>query len=250
MCFASDESLRGVDVRHRDLTGARFTDCDFTDVVLRGVDATRMDVDAPWLEFGGGFLVNGVDVTAYVVAELDRRFPGREQRAAGSPARLRAAWAALEGAWAPVMERVATMPHGAVDVQVAGEWSFSQTLRHLVLATDMWLGKPVLGLDQPFHPLGLLHDGGERDHDTSVFTAGTPTYEEVLAARAERVAMVRDYLADVTHEVLAEGRPNPHDPEVEETVRSCLQTILEEEWEHLRFAVRDLDAIDAGTQET
>jgi hypothetical protein len=29
------------------------------------------------------------------------------------------------------------------------------------------------------------------------------------------------------------------------TVRSCLHVILSEEWEHLRYAVRDLDAIEA-----
>jgi hypothetical protein len=28
-------------------------------------------------------------------------------------------------------------------------------------------------------------------------------------------------------------------------VRSCLHTILEEEWEHLRYATRDLDALDS-----
>lgn len=31
-----------------------------------------------------------------------------------------------------------------------------------------------------------------------------------------------------------------------ETVRRCVQVILEEEWEHLRFATRDLDALDDG----
>ena len=50
----------------------------------------------------------------------------------------------------------------AVDVSVAGEWSFAQTLRHLVLATDMWLGKAVLEIEQPFHPLGLRRRHGGR----------------------------------------------------------------------------------------
>jgi len=36
------------------------------------------------------------------------------------------------------------MPPGTVDRRVGGEWSFAQTLRHLVMATDTWLGKPVL----------------------------------------------------------------------------------------------------------
>jgi hypothetical protein len=57
--------------------------------------------------------------------------------------------------------------------------------------------------------------------------------------------MVRDFLASVTPEELAAARKNPHNPEHTETVRSCLHVILEEEWEHHRFAVRDLDAIGA-----
>ena len=57
--------------------------------------------------------------------------------------------------------------------------------------------------------------------------------------------MVRDFLAAVTPEELAATRKNPHNAEHPETVRSCLHVILEEEWEHHRFAVRDLDAIAA-----
>ena len=79
----------------------------------------------------------------------------------------------------------------------------------------------------------------------SIFTTATPSYAEVLEVRAGRVAMVRDFLATVTPDELAATRKNPHDPEHPETVRSCLHVILEEEWEHHRFAVRDLDAIEA-----
>src|SRR5262245_12850815 len=64
------------------------------------------------------------------------------------------------------------------------------------------------------------------------------TPSEVLAARADRAAMVRDFLATVTGEVLDEERRNPHNPADAETVRSCLHVILEESWEHLRFALR------------
>jgi hypothetical protein len=63
--------------------------------------------------------------------------------------------------------------------------------------------------------------------------------------RAGRVATVRDLLATVTPHELAATRRNPHDPGYPETVLSCLHVILEEEWEHHRYAVRDLDAIAA-----
>src|SRR4051812_38151658 len=93
-----------------DLTGARFVESDLTGVVMRGVEVARMDIDAPWLVHGAPFLVNGVDVVAYVEGELDRRFPGRDLRRAADPEGLREAWAALERSWASVAERVAAMP--------------------------------------------------------------------------------------------------------------------------------------------
>ena len=67
----------------------------------------------------------------------------------------------------------------------------------------------------------------------------------MLEARVGRVAMVRDFLATVTTDELAAPRRNPWEPEYEETTLSCLHVILEEEWEHHRYAVRDLDAIEA-----
>ena len=80
-----------------------------------------------------------------------------------------------------------------------------------------------------------------------MFTSEEPTYAEVLEARASRVAMVRDVIAAVTSDELDVPRQNPWRPAVPETTRSCLHVILEEEWEHHRFAVRDLDAIEGGT---
>jgi hypothetical protein len=190
-------------------------------------------------------VVNDVDVAPFVDAELDRRFPGRADRRATEPDGLRAAWAALERAWAATLARTDAMPAGSVDRSVDGEWSFAQTLRHLVLATDMWLGRAVLERDQPFHPYGLTDTSLEEEgFDSSVFATEPPSYAEVLEARAGRQAMVRDFLAGVTAEELAVSRTNPHDPDQPETTLSCLHVIFEEEWEHHRFAVRDLAAIE------
>ena len=55
--------------------------------------------------------------------------------------------------------------------------------------------------------------------------------------------MVRDFLATITADELTVTRANPWAPAYPETTLSCLHVILEEEWEHYRFAVRDLDAI-------
>lgn len=242
--FGPSDDLAGARFADADLRGARFVRSDLSGVVMREAQVEDADIDAPWLSNGGRLLVNGVDVVPLVEAELDRRFPGRAQRRAEDPDGLRAAWAALERTWAATLERVAAMPAGTVDVPVDGEWSFAQTLRHLVHATDVWLRRAVLRVGQPFHPLGVTGTGTEGGLDMSLFETGTPPYADVLEARADRQAMVRDFLATVTPRDLAATHPNPWEPGHLETTRSCLHVILEEEWEHHRYAVRDLDAIE------
>lgn len=239
------EVLRERTFRGRSLRASRFVSCDLADVVVRGSDVSRMEIDDPWLLEGGNrLLVNGVDVVPFVEAELSRRFPGRELRTAEDPEGLGAAWSAVEQAWAASVERAMAMPAGSVDASVFGEWSFAQTLRHLVMATDTWLGKAILGEARPYHPAGLPNDdSGTEAYGPGTFTVSEPSFEEVLEVRAERQAMVRDFIDGVSTEVLGEERPNPHDPRHRETVLSCLRTILEEEWEHHRYAVRDLDAL-------
>jgi hypothetical protein len=243
--FTPSDDLQAAEFLDVNLRGARFVGADLSGAVMRGVQVEGAEVDAPWLfDDEGTLTVNGVDVRPCVDAELNRRFPGRAERHATDPVALRHAWASLERAWSLTQERVEAMPAGTVDVSIDGEWSFAQTLRHLVLATDMWLGQAILEIEQPFHPVGLRHTStvGEGT-DTTPVTEGAPTYEQVLDVRASRVEMVRDFLAAATSELLAAPRANPHDPSCPETVLSCLHTILEEEWEHQRYAVRDLDAI-------
>jgi DinB superfamily/Pentapeptide repeats (8 copies) len=241
------DDMEGAEFVDANLHDARFRRADLSGVVMRAVDVRGADIDAPWLFNGESFLrVNGVDVIPLVEAELNRRFPGRADRRAADPDGLRAAWAALERTWAATLERVAAMPAGTVDIPVGGEWSFAQTLRHLVMATDAWLGRAILEIEQPFHPIGQPNVEYETDgNDMSIFATVTPSYPDVLEVRAGRVAMVRDFLATVTSDDLAATRRNPWAPVHPETVLSCLHVIFREEWEHHRYAVRDLDAIVA-----
>ena len=229
-----------------DLRGARFVRADLSGAVMRGGFLDGADLDAPWLTT---LLVNGVDVVPLVEAELDRRWPGRELRHASDPEGLRRAWAAVETAWQQAVDRVVAMPEGSVDAGVDGEWSFAQTVRHLVMATDTWLRRGVLGMsfEEAYHPAGLPNVEYASDgYDLSYFSAADPTWDEVLVARAGRQAMMRDVLAGVTPADLDAPRRHPWAPEVELSVRECLHTVLGEEWSHLRYAVRDLDALAAG----
>jgi hypothetical protein len=247
--FTGSDDLQGAQFVDANLRGARFVGSDLSGVVMRGVDVAGADIDAPWLLDGQSALrVNGVDVAPFVEAELNRRFPGRAERRATDPDGLRGAWATVQNTWAATLQRVAEMPAGTVEKSVGGEWSFAQTLRHLVMATDLWLGRAILEIAQPFHPIGQpIAEYETEGNDMSIFTTVTPSYAEVLEVRAGRVAMVRDFLTTITSDELAATRRNPWNPEHPETTLSCLHVILKEEWEHHRFAVRDLDAIEADS---
>ena len=231
---------------NRTLRASRFIGCNLAGVVVRGSEVADMEIDSPWLmESGSSLVVNGVDVVPFVDPELTLRSPGRELREATDPAGLRAAWDAPQGTWTATTARASTLPEGTLNASVEGEWSFAQTLRHLVMATDTWLGKAILQRERPYDPMGVPSDDDTVAYESSVFSAETPGFDTVLEVRAGRQAMVREFLADVTAADLAAPGKNPHAPEHAETVLSCLHTILQEEWEHHRYAVRDLEALAA-----
>ena len=195
----------------------------------------------------GASCVNGVDVIPFVEAELNRRFPGRADRRAGDPDGLRAAWAALERTWAATLERVAAMPAGTVDVSVDGEWSFAQTLRHLVMATDIWLGRAILADRAAVPP---ARPAGRQQPRRTAWTCRSSRRSHRRTPRCSRSGRVASRWCATSSppsqpDELAATRTNPWAPEHPETVLSCLHMILEEEWEHHRYAVRDLDAIEA-----
>ena len=238
----------------RDLTGARFEhvrlkDARFVDVDLRGIvvrDAWLMDADLDG-EIAG-LRVKGVEVEPLVEAELDRRYPLRPKMRPADADGFREAWAILERLWDETVARARTLPPEALDESVGGEWSFVQTLRHLVFATDAWLRRAYLGESEPWHPLCLPFDEndpipwhpGERDL--------RPSLDEVLAVRADRMRTVRETFAALTDEALA-GRTTPVEergyPEAGSSfpVREVLLTVLHEEWHHRLYAERDLSAL-------
>ncbi len=119
---AHTDEFREATFEVRDLRGARFVDCDFSGV--RAVSGTFADVElSGWVQ---RLVVNGVDVTDYVAAELDRRHPERVQlRTLQGPDDFRAMWATIETLWADLAERVAGSPDGTAQARVDGEWSYT-----------------------------------------------------------------------------------------------------------------------------
>lgn len=130
--------------------GATFRFSNVSGVSMRGVDVDGLDIDSHDLFFGSLF-VNGVDVVPLVDAELNRQFPGRELQKAQMRKGLREGWNVEQFAW---QETVTGTPLDLVDAHVEDEWSLSQTLRHLILATDAWLRGGILPKEQPFHEIG------------------------------------------------------------------------------------------------
>lgn len=236
--YSGTEDFEGATFVRTSFKGATMRSCDVSNVTMRSVDVGGLDIDSHDLFFGT-LIVNGVDVVPFVEAELNRQFPGRELQKAQTPEGLRDGWVAAQAAWA---DTVANTPAALVDAHVDDEWSLAQTLRHLILATDAWLHGGIMRIEQPFHEIGQIFDGAAlMGFDMSIFRADTPTFEEILAVRAERQQLVTDFLATATTELLAEERANPWGgDDWRPTVGDCVRVILEEEWAHLRYIRRDL----------
>jgi hypothetical protein len=239
--------FRGARFDVADLRGARFTDCDLTGVTIR--DGWLVDVSI------SGYLhnvtVNGVDVSDFVSAQLDRRHPERVRFREGQSAdEFRAIWDTIERLWAEATERAGRLPEAALAEQVGEEWSFEQTLRHLIFITDAWAMRTVLDEAMPYHPIGLPQSWYP-DADAAALgidLTAQPGYAEILAARADRMAVIRRILAGLTEDGmgrLCRRSPAPGYPDEERAVAECLAVVMDEEIEHYRFAVRDLAVLEA-----
>jgi DinB superfamily len=240
------QDLRASRFYEVDLRGSSFREVYFKDVTMRGVVLDDVAIDGEFRNL----VLNGVDVAPLVEAELDRRDPERAKMRPSDPEGYREAWNVVERLWAGTVERARGFPPQQLHESVDGEWSFIETLRHLVFATDAWVRRGVLGDPAPWDPLDLPWDGMEdtpgvpRDRDVR------PTLDEVLRLRHDRMATVRHVVDGLTPESLAASTepvdaPGWPPPGRSFPVSECLLTVLNEEWHHRLFAERDLDALEA-----
>ena len=248
--YAQTDQFRGARIHLCDLAGLEIRDCEVSG--LKIVDCYGSDV-----YLGGDFerlVVNDVDVTRYVQAELDRQHPARVlAREAMSPDDYLAAWDAIETLWETTLNRARLLPEAKLHERVAGEWSLVETQRHLLFASDAWLGNAVLEDDAPYHPLGLAAGGMPADAmaKLGLTVEATPTLNEVLAPRRLRMATMRRVVEGLTEAELDRtcGRkPAEPYPDQEYVVRRCLKVVLKEEAEHHRYAVRDLAVLEAAVR--
>jgi hypothetical protein len=249
------EDLRGSRFERVDLSGSEFRACDLNDTRFRGVDLCRVvmrGVELVDVDIHGEIVnltINGVDVAPLVTNELDRRYPARAKMRPTDAAGFREGYDVIQRLWEETVERARRLDPDMLHESVDGEWSFIETLRHLVFATDCWVGRAILGDPAPWHPLALPWDempdtpGVPRDRDAR------PSLDEVLELRRDRASTVREVLDGLTDETLdAETDPveGPGWPPPEAfPVREVLLVILNEEWEHRLYAERDLAALEA-----
>jgi hypothetical protein len=232
--------LSGATLRAVDLSGAQFRVVDLSGARLRGAELVNVEINGELLNV----TVNGVDIAPLVEAELDRRYPDRARMRPDSPAGFAEAWDILGRLWDGTVERARRLPPELLHEQVDDEWSFTETLRHLVFATDCWIRRAILGDPSPWDPLSLPWDemadtpGVPRDREAR------PSLDAVLALRRDRMATVRQVIEGLTDESLA-GQTEPVEgpgwpPARHWPVRECLLVTLNEEWEHRLYAERDL----------
>jgi hypothetical protein len=248
--------LRGSRFERADLTGSEFRACDLADARFRGADLSRVVmrgvelVDADIYGEVVNLTINGVDVGPLIEAELDRRYPERAGMRPTGPDGFRAAWDTVERLWDGTVARARRLDPALLHESVGEEWSFTETLRHLVYATDAWVRRAILGDPSPWDPLDLPWDEMPDTPGTPRDRTARPSLDVVLELRHDRMSTVREVIGGLTEESLnagtkpveAPGWPPPRSF----PVRECLRVVLNEEWEHRLYAERDLDALEAS----
>jgi hypothetical protein len=239
--------LSGAKFRASDIIDTEFRGVEMRGVVMRGVELVDVDI------YGeiGNLTINGVsDIGRLVNEELDRRYPLRAKMRPTDPAGFREAWDIVERLWSGTVERARRLDPELLHESVGGEWSFIETLRHLVFAADSWIRRVILGDPSPWDQLDLPWNempdtpGIPRDREVR------PSLDVVLELRRDRMSSMRKVVDGLTDESLnadtepveAPGWPRP----LSYPVRECLSIILNEEWEHRLYAERDLDALEAS----
>jgi hypothetical protein len=155
----------------------------------------------------------------------------------------------VERQWEATTERALRLPEAVQRERVGGEWSIVETLRHLVFATDCWLFRAIMLEPRPYRRWGLPWSGAgpEFIQAAGLDTSASPGLAEILPTRRQHQQAVRETLQGLTDAGLAEVRAAPDDPghpSGEHSVLQCLHVLLNEEWQHHRYAVRDLDVLD------
>ena len=209
-----------------------------------------MLVNAAFSGLIDGLTINDIEVAPLIVAEMDRRYPERARLFARDPAGLAPHGRRSRRCGRRRPTGPAPCPTHLRRARVDDEWSFIETLRHLVFVTDGWISRTVLGEARPYHRLGLPPSFVTDLGDVGIDGDADPTFEEVVDAREARLGVVRDLLDSITADELArhcEENPSAgYPPETTSTVLECVHVVIDEEWAHHFYAVRDLEKLTSS----
>jgi hypothetical protein len=231
-----------------DHTNERFLEADFGGARFHGVNFSNVKITDAWLfnvemsGLVGNLSVNGVDVSAYVEAELNKRHPERSLLAPFDPDGMRTAWETIEDFSGATLDHACAIPPDLLDESVDDEWSFLETLRHLVFATDRWITGPVLGEADPFHPLGMPNPPHDEVTSRYFDLDAKPTLDEVVAVRRGRMDRVAELVKGINADELNRQVSSPNGGMT--SVMSCLHIVFREEWWHDQYANRDLAILE------
>jgi hypothetical protein len=145
------------------------------------------------------------------------------------PVGFHEAWDVVGRLWDGTVERARRLSPELLHESVGREWSFIETLRHLVFAIDSWIRRVILADPSPWDPLDLPWDempdtpGVPRDRNVR------PSLDEVLGLRRDRMSTVRHVIEGLTDESLdsqtkpveGPGWPRPQSF----TIRECLLVV-------------------------
>jgi len=215
----------------------RFENADLTGAVFKEVVLVNARISG----LIDGLTVNDVEVGPLIRAELDRRHPERTKLRPTTADRAREAWRIVEQMWVDTIVHVRDLPEPMLHERVDGEWSFLETLRHLVFVIDAWISERVLETAQPFHPLGVAPSFIPDPAGMGIDVDADPPLDEVLAVAESRNQIVRDLVSPLTDAEL-DRRCGEH------TLQQCLWTLFDEEWHHHWFATRDLEVLTANAR--
>ena len=233
MRFENTDELKGAEFLNVDLSGAQFRN-----VNLQGAKVLEaMLVNARFSGLIHGLLVNDIEIAPLIDAELTRRYPERARLVPNDAEGVRDAWSVIESLWATTKRRASALPESTLRARVDGEWSFLETLRHLIFVTDLWISGTVLGRTSHFHSFGMPPSFITDPAPYGIDLSADPGLDEVIDAREERMDVVQALVRDVTDDELQQTCGD-------QTALACLRTLFDEEWHHNWFANRDLDVLE------
>ena len=248
--YSQTEQFRGARIHVSDLAGLEIRDCEVGGLKIVDCYGGRVYI-------GGEFdhlVVNDVDVTGYVEAELDRRHPVRVvAREATNVDDYRAAWEMIEELWEAAIAGAKRLPesllHERVDGVVRSSDAAASALRQRRLARQRGSrGGVALPALEAFRraqcPPMWWRNSGSR------WTQLRPSTTCWNCACCAWHVCAGD---DGTHRCRAvscvRSQAGASYPDQQYVVGRCLKVVLREEAEHLRYALRDLAVLGCPTHQ-